>query len=42
MCWARRELIVVDPGTPWPDAQTELVDTLRSLLLAGHPCGRLC
>jgi len=30
------ELIVVDPGTPWPDAQTDLVDTLRSLLLAGH------
>lgn len=30
------ELLVVDPGTPWPDAQIGLVETLRTLLSAGQ------
>jgi len=30
------ELIVVDPGSPWPEAQHNLVETLRALLSTGH------
>lgn len=30
------ELVVVDPGSPWPDAQAELVSALRLLSSQGH------
>lgn len=30
------ELVVVDPGSPWPDAQAELVATLRTLESQGQ------